>query len=334
MPVLKTLRTAGLSALALSVAPNLALAHATLEVKTAEAGSTYKGVMRIGHGCEGSATHTLEIQLPDGFINAKPMPKAGWTVTTETGAYDKAYDYYGRALTEGVRTIRWIGGPLADAHYDEFVFRGALRDHADGAVLAFPTIQLCEDGRHDWVEIAAPGQDPHDLAGPAPTLVITASAEKSGHHHAAASPVGEAALGDLVIEGAWTREPPPGAPVGGGYMTITNTGDTIDRLIGGSVTFADAFEVHEMSVENGMMRMAEVEGGLKIPPGETVTLQPGGYHVMFVGITDRPVKGDTVDVTLTFETAGTVTVTMRVAAIGASSAGHSHDHNHSGHGAH
>lgn len=126
-------------------------------------------------------------------------------------------------------------------------------------------------------------------------------------------------VGDLVIEGGWTREPPPGASVAGGYMTITNTGDASDTLVGGSAPFAERFEVHEMAVEDGMMRMAPVPGGLLIPAGESVMLQPGGYHVMFMGITDAPAAGETASVTLRFEKAGEVTLTLPVATMGAQS---------------
>ncbi|MEM9223079.1 MAG: DUF1775 domain-containing protein [Pseudomonadota bacterium] len=299
---------------------NSAHAHATLEQQSAAAGTTYKGVMRIGHGCEGEATLALEVHLPDGFINAKPMPKPGWTLETETGAYDQTYDYHGRSLSEGVRVIRWTGGSLSDEHYDEFVFRGALRGQKAGEIVAFPTVQLCANGRNDWVEIAAPGQNPHDLDSPAPTLTITSAQEHAGHNHEAAAD-GSTTVGDLVIDRAWTRQPPPAARVGGGYMRITNNGTQADRLIGGSAPFADIFEVHEMSVKDGVMRMNELPDGLKIPAGETVLLQPGGLHLMFIQLSDAPQESESVPVTLKFEKAGEVTLRMPVAAMGAQSLG-------------
>ena len=125
------------------------------------------------------------------------------------------------------------------------------------------------------------------------------------------------AVGDLVIRDAWTRQSPPGARAGGGYATITNNGGAADRLIGGSTPFSERFEVHEMSVTDGVMRMGEIDGGLEIGPGETVELKPGGFHLMFIDVTEPPVEGDTVPVTLLFERAGEVTLDLPVAAIGA-----------------
>ncbi len=90
--------------------------------------------------------------------------------------------------------------------------------------------------------------------------------------------------GSLKISAPWTRATPKGASVGGGYLKITNTGTTPDRLIGGSTDVASRFEVHEMSMDNGVMKMRPVAGGIEIKPGQTVEFKPGGYHVMFVGL--------------------------------------------------
>ena len=132
-----------------------------------------------------------------------------------------------------------------------------------------------------------------------------------------AVPIGTAKAGDLTISAAWTRQAPPGAKVGGGYLVVRNDGTEPDRLIGGAAAFAGRVEIHEMAVSDGVMRMAPIEGGLEIAPGATVELKPGGYHVMFMEMTDTPRRGDTVPVTLTFQRAGDVTVQMPVAAIGA-----------------
>ena len=142
--------------------------------------------------------------------------------------------------------------------------------------------------------------------------------------------------GDLSITKAWTRQAPPRARVGGGYLTITNNGSEADRLVGGAAAFAGRVEIHEMAVTDGVMRMAPIEGGLEIAPGATVELKPGGYHVMFMAMTESPTEGDTVPVTLVFERAGEVTVRMPVAAIGAKTmggeAGEAMDHSGMKHG--
>ena len=91
-------------------------------------------------------------------------------------------------------------------------------------------------------------------------------------------------VGSLKISAPWARATPKGASVGGGYMKITNTGTAPDRLIGGSTDVAGRFEIHEMKMDNGVMKMRPVTGGLEIKPGQTVELNPSGYHVMLVGL--------------------------------------------------
>lgn len=141
--------------------------------------------------------------------------------------------------------------------------------------------------------------------------------------------------GDILIENPWTRATPGGARVAGGYMRITNLGGEPDRLIDGSSEMAARFEVHSMTMDGDVARMAPVEGGLVIPPGETVELAPGGYHVMFMEL-QRPLeRGETVTGTLVFEQAGEIEITYDVAAMGVRSHdhGHAHDHGHThGHG--
>lgn len=134
---------------------------------------------------------------------------------------------------------------------------------------------------------------------------------------AKADEAGTATVGDLSISAAWVRETPPGAPVAAGYLTIRNTGSAPDRLVGGSTPFAGRLSIHAMATVDGMMRMQPVPDGIVIAPGGSATLSPGGTHLMFTGLTDAPVAGGTVAVTLVFERAGTVEVTMPVAAIGA-----------------
>lgn len=151
-----------------------AFAHATLEVSEAPANSTYKAVVRIGHGCEGAATTTVRVQIPEGVIVAKPMPKAGWEVQLVEGDYAQTYDYYGTAVTSGVTEIVWTGGNLPDNFYDEFVFRARITGFAPGTQLAFPVVQECgPDLAERWIEIPAEGQDPESLEYPAPVLMVT-----------------------------------------------------------------------------------------------------------------------------------------------------------------
>lgn len=154
------------------VTPQLGAAHVTLESKEASPGSSYKAVLRVGHGCDGNPTTVIRVQIPDGVIAVKPMPKPGWELETVKDKYDRPYDHYGSELTEGVRQIEWSGGRLRDDFYDEFVFVARLTDFEPGTVLHFPTVQECAGAVHRWIEIPAAGQDPDELEEPAPQLTI------------------------------------------------------------------------------------------------------------------------------------------------------------------
>ena len=124
-------------------------------------------------------------------------------------------------------------------------------------------------------------------------------------------------IGDLVLDHAWARATPGGAKVGGGYLIIENKGAIPDKLIGGSSPAAAKVEVHEMATNNGVMTMRPVENGLSIPAGQSVTLAPGGYHLMLMDLKGPLKKGDKVPVTLAFEKAGEVKVTLDIEGIGA-----------------
>jgi uncharacterized protein YcnI len=157
---------------ALLIAPQMLCAHVTLETQQAEANGSYKGVLRVGHGCEGKPTTAIRVQIPEGVIAVKPMPKPGWQLEVVKEKYERPYDYFGSELTEGVGQIAWSGGELPEDFYEEFVFVGRLTDFEPGTVLYFPTVQDCAGGAHRWIEIPAAGQDPHELDEPAPQVEI------------------------------------------------------------------------------------------------------------------------------------------------------------------
>ena len=127
----------------------------------------------------------------------------------------------------------------------------------------------------------------------------------------------EIKAGGLVLSHAWARATPGGAEVGGGYLTIDNKGTAPDKLLGGSSPAAAEIEVHEMAMKNDVMTMRPVSGGLSIPPGQTITFAPGGYHIMMMGLKAPLKQGDRVPMTLQFEKAGNVDVTLDVQSIGA-----------------
>ncbi|MFA6266909.1 MAG: copper chaperone PCu(A)C [Pseudolabrys sp.] len=134
------------------------------------------------------------------------------------------------------------------------------------------------------------------------------------------SPAMAQTAGSLKIDHPWARATPKGAPVGGGYLTITNTGSAPDRLVGGSVGISSGFEVHEMTMDNGIMKMRMLANGIEIKPGETVTLKPSGYHLMFTGLKEQLKQGDSFKGTLQFEKAGKVDVEFKVESMAANSA--------------
>lgn len=304
-----------------------ASAHATLEQNEVKAGETVKITLRVPHGCKGEATHTVHIALPDGFYAAKPMPKAGWELTTATGAYAMPYNNHGREMTEGLREVTWSGGDLPDAWYDEFSVRGTFGpDVAPGTVLYFPAIQTCANGTADWTDTSGS----HDVPNPAPKVTVVAGGGGHGHGSVSDHAMGAVTAGALEISGGFSRATLPNAPVGGGFMTITNTGAEDDRLIGASSSVAGHLEVHEMAMEGDVMKMRELADGLPIPAGETVELKPGGFHIMFMELQEPLVEGETVTVKLTFERAGEVEVPLMIGKMNAKG----HDHGSMDHGSH
>lgn len=132
--------------------------------------------------------------------------------------------------------------------------------------------------------------------------------------------------GSIEIDHPWSRATPGGASVAAGYLVLKNTGPSGDRLVSATAPFAGRVEIHEMAVKDGIMTMRPLPGGLDIPAGGTVTLKPGGYHIMFLDLKTPLKEGTKVDGTLTFEKAGTVAVQYQVDAVGASSSSDGHKH--------
>jgi periplasmic copper chaperone A len=170
--MMKTLTRA--ACLALTLTAWFAQAHVTLDQGSAPAGSTYKAVLKVGHGCDGSPTHTLTVRLPDGFRGAKPMPKAGWTLTVRKDTLAQPYDNHGKKVTEDVVEVSWKAASreawLDDAWYDEFTVRGQLPEQA--GPLWFKVLQVCEKGSNDWAQVPASGVSTQGLNSPAALLDV------------------------------------------------------------------------------------------------------------------------------------------------------------------
>lgn len=172
MQITFTGRLALLAAVVLLGAPLPAAAHITLENREVKAGATVKFVLRVPHGCAGSATTAVRIAVPVGLAGVKPQPKPGWTLAAtatdeqHTGAVN-GHESHGAAVKE----IAWTGGKLEDAHYDEFAFRASVSRDAP-ATIYVPIVQECETGVDRWIEVPAAGASSDSLKFPAPSVRV------------------------------------------------------------------------------------------------------------------------------------------------------------------
>jgi copper(I)-binding protein len=141
---------------------------------------------------------------------------------------------------------------------------------------------------------------------------------------AVAASAHEFKLGPIEIDHPWSRATPKGAMVAGGYFKVKNAGAVSDRLVGGSSQAGGRFEIHEMTMEGGVMRMRALRNGLEIKPGQTVELKPGSFHVMILDLKKPLQPGERFKGTLTFEKAGSVDVEYVVEAMGGASGEHRH----------
>ncbi len=134
----------------------------------------------------------------------------------------------------------------------------------------------------------------------------------------------EYALGALEIIHPWARASIGKARSGAAYLAIANNGATADRLVGARTQIAKKAGLHRSVMENGVMKMRPVEG-IEIAPGETVVLEPGGFHVMLMGLKTPLVEGTRFPMTLIFEKAGSIAVEVTVQKAAAMKAEHSAD---------
>ncbi len=125
------------------------------------------------------------------------------------------------------------------------------------------------------------------------------------------TPATVAAQQKVEVTNAWARATVPGQNVGGVYMDVRSPAAA--RLVGVSSPAAATAEIHQMKMENGVMKMSAV-AGVDLPPGQTVKLAPGGYHVMLLNLKKPLATGDSVPVTLTIETGKKTRQTLEVKA--------------------
>jgi manganese/iron transport system substrate-binding protein len=96
------------------------------------------------------------------------------------------------------------------------------------------------------------------------------------------------------------------------YLKLVNTGDVADTLVSAETDVADAVELHETRLEGEVMKMSPLPGGIQLPAGETVTLEPGGLHIMLIGLTQDLAPGDKISLTLNFKSSDPVSIEAEV----------------------
>ena len=122
------------------------------------------------------------------------------------------------------------------------------------------------------------------------------------------------AADEVVINHAYVRATPPGAQASAAFMVLENSGEVDHALVAASSGLGKKVEFHNHIMEEGMMKMRQVMK-IELPAGMRVTLEPGGLHVMFMGLNQRPEMGDTVALTLTFADGSQTTITIPVKMI-------------------
>ena len=182
--------------LALTLLAGPVWAHVSANPGEVPAGESAVIAFRIAHGCDGSPTTAVSLQIPDTVAGVTPEFVPGWTIETTTGPLSEPVELHGEAVTEGTREITWSGGEaIPDGTYFEFGVSMQLPDQP-GETLYFPVVQTCESGETAWIQVPEAGEDTHDLETPAPAITLTdgdasedhaEASEANGHSEAAAA---------------------------------------------------------------------------------------------------------------------------------------------------
>lgn len=126
------------------------------------------------------------------------------------------------------------------------------------------------------------------------------------------APAAPANPANIVVEGAWIAAP-RGGDAASGFAKIRNTGASADRLLGVSTRRASMTMLHDMAITDGVMSMRAASAGFAVPGGGELALSPSGAHIMLMGISSPLQSGETVEMDLTFERAGRISVPFVVA---------------------
>ena len=172
---LKLSAALGVAAAAILLPVSAASAHVGIDIAEAKADGFAFATFRVPHGCDGSPTTKVKVQIPDGVVSVKPEAVAGWKLEVLNGPITP-YDSHGTMISEGVKEVTWTGGPLADAHVAQFGMSLKMPDKA-GETVYFKTIQTCEQGETAWIEIPAEGAE--EPEHPAPSLKLIAADDET-----------------------------------------------------------------------------------------------------------------------------------------------------------
>ena len=123
------------------------------------------------------------------------------------------------------------------------------------------------------------------------------------------------ALGDIEIVAPFSRATLPNSSTGGVYFSLANSGTTDDVLLSASTPLAQVVQLHDMKIEDNVMRMSELPDGITVPAGSTIVLKPSGMHLMLVRLDGQLVEGETLPLTLSFKNAGDITVDVPIGSI-------------------
>lgn len=283
-----------------------ALSHVAADPAEATPDSHFRTALRVPHGCSGQPTTALRVAIPDGIVSAKPQAKPGWQAQVESRKLSNPIDIgHGRKSDSVPAAVSWSGGSLPNDHFDEFGLVLKLPD-APGTQFALAVAQVCGNQEISWNQVAQAGQDSHGLERPAALIRI------SGEPAASA--------GNIRIRQPFARATP--AKVGGVFMTLQNSGVAADRLVKAESPVAASVELHTHIKDGDAMRMRPVSD-IPVPAGGTTKLEPGGYHIMLIGLKQPLKEGERVPLTLTFEKGGSITIEVPVQKAGAAG-GHNH----------
>ncbi len=182
-PLIRTcVLPAATAAIALSVV-SPASAHVGATVSDASAGAFTVATFSVPHGCEGSPTTRIEIQVPESVLSVTPTRNPYYDLeATIEQLDDPVTDGHGNEITERTSTIVYTAAtPLPEGQRDTFELSFQVPD-AEGELLAFPTIQTCEEGETGWTEVPEAGQDADELDYPAPAFEILPAADGADGH--------------------------------------------------------------------------------------------------------------------------------------------------------